>query len=132
MAKGIIRKLDNLGRIVIPIEIRRSFGIDTDDRVGISLDDRIIRIEALKEPHGMTRPVDRQGRIVPPKEIRNALGLKPFSKVDTYVDGNIICVEPVGCGFCGSGTHLIEVEGISVCLVCAHKIIKAVQDGDEL
>lgn len=32
---GIVRKLDDLGRIVLPIEMRRSFGLAPRDRVEI-------------------------------------------------------------------------------------------------
>jgi len=32
---GIIRKIDELGRIVVPIEIRRAFGIGSQDSVEI-------------------------------------------------------------------------------------------------
>ncbi len=32
---GMVRKLDNLGRIVIPIEMRKSMGIDVKDSIEI-------------------------------------------------------------------------------------------------
>lgn len=35
---GIIRKVDELGRIVLPIELRRSLGIEERDPVEISLE----------------------------------------------------------------------------------------------
>lgn len=42
-ATGIIRRLDDLGRIVLPIELRRSFGLNEHDRVEISVEeDRIV------------------------------------------------------------------------------------------
>ncbi len=40
---GIVRKVDELGRIVIPAELREYFGINTKDKLEISTDgDRII------------------------------------------------------------------------------------------
>ncbi len=40
---GIIRKMDDLGRIVIPMELRRIFGISTNDELEIFVDeDRIV------------------------------------------------------------------------------------------
>ena len=33
MIKGIIRKIDHLGRVVVPSEIRKSIGIETGDPV---------------------------------------------------------------------------------------------------
>ena len=45
---GIIRHIDDLGRIVIPIEIRRRFGLAEKDPVQISVSgDRIL----LTKPH---------------------------------------------------------------------------------
>ncbi len=40
---GIVRKVDELGRIVIPIELRRTLGIDVKDSLEIYVDnERII------------------------------------------------------------------------------------------
>jgi len=36
---GIVRKVDELGRIVLPIELRRSLGIDVKDSLEIFVDD---------------------------------------------------------------------------------------------
>ena len=42
-ATGIVRKVDNLGRIVIPIEIRKTLNIDVKDPLEIFVDeDQII------------------------------------------------------------------------------------------
>lgn len=35
---GIVRKVDELGRIVLPIELRRTLGIEEKDRIEISVD----------------------------------------------------------------------------------------------
>ncbi len=39
---GIVRKMDTLGRIVIPIEIRRTLGIDVKDSIEIFVDKETI------------------------------------------------------------------------------------------
>jgi len=39
---GIVRKVDELGRIVLPIEIRRTMGIDKCDSVEIFVDEEKI------------------------------------------------------------------------------------------
>lgn len=40
---GIVRKIDELGRVVLPIELRRSFGWKEHDRVEIfTEDDRVV------------------------------------------------------------------------------------------
>lgn len=37
-ATGIVRKVDELGRIVLPMELRRTFGIEKEDPVEIFVD----------------------------------------------------------------------------------------------
>jgi len=40
---GIIRRVDDLGRIVIPMELRKSFGIDVRDPIEIHIEqDKIV------------------------------------------------------------------------------------------
>ena len=42
-ATGIVRRVDELGRVVIPIELRRTFGIEEKDGLEIYTDnDRIV------------------------------------------------------------------------------------------
>ena len=36
---GIVRKVDELGRVVLPIELRRTFGIEERDALEIYVDD---------------------------------------------------------------------------------------------
>ena len=39
---GIVRKVDELGRVVIPIELRRTLGIDLKDALEIYVDEEKI------------------------------------------------------------------------------------------
>jgi len=41
-ATGIVRKVDELGRVVIPIELRRTMGIDEKDPLEIYIDNEKI------------------------------------------------------------------------------------------
>ncbi|MGN1094962.1 MAG: AbrB/MazE/SpoVT family DNA-binding domain-containing protein [Eubacteriales bacterium] len=42
-ATGVVRRIDELGRIVLPIEIRKNLGIDNRDAVEIFVDnDKVI------------------------------------------------------------------------------------------
>lgn len=45
MVKGIVRSLDHLGRIVIPIEMRKTLGIEPKDPVEMLLTDEGILIK---------------------------------------------------------------------------------------
>ncbi len=44
-ATGIVRPVDALGRIVIPVEIRRNLGIKTEDSLEIFVDDQYIMLK---------------------------------------------------------------------------------------
>ncbi|WP_024833805.1 AbrB/MazE/SpoVT family DNA-binding domain-containing protein [Ruminiclostridium josui] len=39
---GIVRKVDNLGRVVLPVEIRRTMGIDLKDPIEVFVDGQSI------------------------------------------------------------------------------------------
>ena len=39
---GIVRKMDALGRVVIPIELRRTLGIDIKDPIEIYVDKELV------------------------------------------------------------------------------------------
>jgi transcriptional pleiotropic regulator of transition state genes len=44
-ATGIVRKVDQLGRIVLPIELRRTLGIDISDPLEIYMDGERIMLK---------------------------------------------------------------------------------------
>ena len=45
---GIVRKVDELGRVVIPIELRRTLGIEEKDSLEIYVDDETIILKKYK------------------------------------------------------------------------------------
>ena len=65
---GIIRHLDELGRIVIPIEIRKRFGLTERDALEISVKDQTILLSRPRNACvfcGSTRPtLEHRGRRV--------------------------------------------------------------------
>lgn len=46
---GIVRKVDAVGRVVIPIELRKILSIDIADHIEISLEDDHIKIKKYEE-----------------------------------------------------------------------------------
>ena len=42
---GIVRKVDELGRIVLPIELRRTLGIEEKDALEIYVDDNMVMLK---------------------------------------------------------------------------------------
>ena len=46
---GIARRIDPLGRVVVPIELRRAVGLSDGDLVDVSLDGRRIVLEKVEQ-----------------------------------------------------------------------------------
>ncbi len=121
MARGIIRKLDELGRVTVPIEFRNTANIKTGDRVGIELKGNVIHFVLpanMSNFIGIDRPVDELGRIVLPMEIRRVLMLGVGQKVDMYFEEGALFLQKVGCHYCGSSEKLIEYKGVNTCREC--------------
>ena len=47
---GIVRRIDNLGRVVLPIELRRTFDINKEDPVEIYVDNEYILLKSMSRP----------------------------------------------------------------------------------
>ncbi|MCQ2551179.1 MAG: AbrB/MazE/SpoVT family DNA-binding domain-containing protein [Clostridia bacterium] len=67
-ATGIVRPVDNLGRVVLPIELRRNLGITTEDSLEIFVEDDYIMLKKY-EPACIfcgdkQEVVDVKGRLV--------------------------------------------------------------------
>ena len=45
---GIVRKVDELGRVVLPIELRRTLGIEVKDPIEILVEDEMIILKKFK------------------------------------------------------------------------------------
>lgn len=127
MAYGIVRSLDELGRITLPIEVRKLLGITGGDRVGLRLDGQVIRIS--KTITGMSRPLDQLGRIAVPIEYRRTLGMQEKAPMDMYIEDGEICLVKVGCEWCSSTDNLFEINGHKLCRKCAFSVVDAVMEG---
>ena len=90
---GIIKEIDNLGRIQIPKEIRDKFNIIEKDSMKIFIKDNLIFIEKSNYIEGITRRVDEFGMIVIPFEIRKRLNISENNKFKIYLDGSKIILK---------------------------------------
>lgn len=123
MIKGIVRKLDELGRISIPIEFRRATGVMKGDRLSLYLTDGIIRLSK-----GEGRKLDALGRYTIPKEIRNTNGWEVRQALDIYLEDNEICIQSYGCEWCDETEDLIEIYSHKICRKCANSIIEVYKE----
>ncbi len=123
MAKGMVRKIDELGRITIPKEIRKSFEITDKDPLGMWVDNGVIRLSKADDKfRGIARELDELGRLTLPVECRRSMGYEERQKVDIYVEGEEICIRKEGCEWCGCTEHIIEVKGHLMCNTCAGEV----------
>lgn len=120
MVKGIVRKIDDLGRITIPIEYRKTADLKAGERVGLQLEGKTIHIVKQDNFIGMTRPLDELGRIALPVELRRELGFTEREKVDMYIIEEEICVHKISdiCAICGRTGELFELEKIKEVHIC--------------
>lgn len=76
--ESINRKVDELGRIVIPIEFRRKLGIEEKNNLSMLIDGNRLILEKGQE-------VDELGRIVIPFHVRKAMGIKEKEELEIEV-----------------------------------------------
>lgn len=117
MAKGLIRNIDELGRVTIPIDYRQQLDIKGLDRTDITIDNAIIR---LSKGHG--RKLDKLGRYTIPMELRKSFGWSIGQAMDIYVEDNQICIRKNGCEWCDNTEDLIKVKGHHICKACAAEV----------
>ncbi len=130
-ATGIIRRIDDLGRLVFPIEIRRILGIEEGDKIEIYVTDNEIVCKKYIPDMGqlatsVVRPVDALGRTVIPMEIRKMLSLPGKAAMQIFVDGDSIVLKEYEekCVFCGSSDGLADFKNKRICAYCREQISK--------
>lgn len=129
---GIRRKVDELGRIVLPKELRTLFEICEKDPVEIYVDKEFIIVKkANLNPEGTTgivRHVDELGRVVLPIELRNMFSISPNDLLEISVieDRMALVKYQMACVFCGSEEHLVDYMDKKICKVCVANIQKLV------
>lgn len=132
MVKGIVRKIDQLGRITIPIEYRKTIDLKAGNKVGLQLEGKTIHIVKQDNFIGMTRPLDELGRIAIPIEIRRELGFTERQKVDLYIKEEEICIQKKSnaCAICGRTGELFKLEKIKevhICNSCIQNLLKTME-----
>lgn len=126
---GIVRKVDQLGRIVIPKELRRTLQIvEIEDSLEIFVENDTIVLKKYNENadiYGVIRRVDQLGRIVLPIELRRKLDiLVEKDSLEIYVEGNSVILkkyEPA-CIFCGNARNVFIFKGKNICPSCIKEI----------
>ncbi len=126
MNLNIMRKIDELGRVVLPIQIREFLNIETGATLCITFENGELHLSKDRKPT-MLRKVDELGRVVLPVEALRALNLREKSIVNIRCVDNEIVVRPSvpTCCICGSeeglNTSLFERPICEKCLAKARQ-----------
>ncbi|MDF2844772.1 MAG: binding protein [Herbinix sp.] len=128
MARGIVRRLDELGRVTLPKEMRKAFGILEKEKIGMHLEGEVIHLFQVDDSFkGFARNLDALGRWTLPIELRRTLNCADGQKMEIYVElvvdgdtesSNHILIRKAGCSWCDNTKDLIEVKGRTICLDC--------------
>lgn len=79
--ESIVRKIDELGRIVIPYEFRRDI-LHCETIVSVNIiEDFIVLKKANNDQDMLKKPLDELGRILINKELREKLKLQPKDSI---------------------------------------------------
>lgn len=128
---GIVRRVDQLGRIVVPKEIRKNLNIvEVVDSMEIYLEDGMIvfkKFDGNVAAAGIVRRVDQLGRVVLPIELRRMLNIvEEKDALEIFIDDGAILLkkyEPA-CTFCGNFKDITLFKGKNICFGCIAEIAK--------
>ncbi len=136
---GIVRKVDELGRIVLPKELRNTMRIAQKDPLEIYVEGESIVLRKYSSNDenianengsfvfvatGIVRNVDELGRIVLPKELRGMLRIGQKDPLEIFVENDTIILrkyEPA-CIFCDDVADVISFKGKKVCKNCISEL----------
>ena len=124
--KGTVRKMEDVGRICLPIEYRRALGLSVGEQLEIipNMDNIIIRkpieVDGVMQLEGALRTYDNNGRVVIPSEFRKTFKIDENTRLDMYPVGNTIVLKVVDdkCILCCGVKNLVYYNGEYVCHNC--------------
>ena len=123
---GMLREIDNLGRVVIPIEYRRNI-LKNNDAVYLQFHDEYVIISTEEISNiGIKKKIDNLGRILPPKELRKKYGWYKGDSISIWAIQDYIILKKTenSCIFCKSTKNLIEYKNKKICINCKNDMEK--------
>ncbi|AKR38501.1 AbrB/MazE/SpoVT family DNA-binding domain-containing protein [Bacillus cereus] len=78
---GIVRNMDKLGRLVIPMELRRTLEIKEGDHIEVFREGENVVVRKATSA-GIVKKVDKLGRLVIPMELRNILEIADTEPIE--------------------------------------------------
>ncbi|MCL1952289.1 MAG: AbrB/MazE/SpoVT family DNA-binding domain-containing protein [Oscillospiraceae bacterium] len=90
--RGMVRRVDNLGRILVPKEYRKELGLEEDNRIELAVLPDGLLVRPLRSSKGPARRIDALGRVNIPVTARRALGIAFGDELEMFLlrDGMFI------------------------------------------
>lgn len=131
---GMVRHIDDLDRIVIPKELRKTLNLFSKDNLEITVNENnMILLKKYTEGQpknnlGILRSLDDLGRIVIPKEICKAFGIEPKDALQIFVENSniILCKYEPACIFCHEALDTVVYKKKIVCKNCIEALSKLI------
>ena len=117
-------RIDRLGRIVIPSEMRKKIGLKARDEVFIDVVGEEIYLSKKPVTDCISRRLDDLCRLCIPMEIRSKLSIANNAKLDCVFEYDVIKLSrsKVCCVMCGGSESVKDVKMIRLCQECIEEI----------
>ena len=127
----ILRKLDAVGRLVLPLDMRRDLCLEPGGCVRVTLDKQgaglLLEKASCAGSEKFLMELDGLGRIVIPQALRAALEAKANTTMELTCDPASVSVvlRPVkpACCACGGGDDLKPVGSAPLCRSCRCEVL---------
>ena len=124
---GIVRSPDDLGRIVIPAELRRKLNLTRGNEASIYYkEDKVYILSLVNKPkeeeYGMIKQVDKLGRLVIPASTRHKLGINKNVDLHFFTKNKMVILQKVGCIFCQNTKKIKNFNDYKICTNCIKEI----------
>ena len=88
--RGMVRRVDSLGRILVPMEFRKELGLEKDVKIEIEVLRDGMLIQAAQHAAGnasqvAARRIDNLGRVNIPVAARRALGITYHDELEMFL-----------------------------------------------
>ncbi|MCL2386208.1 MAG: hypothetical protein FWC89_01545 [Defluviitaleaceae bacterium] len=99
MEKYNSRTIDELGRFILPNELRKMQGFGAGDKIALTLADTIVVLHRPdSNPNCTICKIDELGMVELPHELRQKLGWKTKDQIALYYTDNILILKSAGNG----------------------------------
>lgn len=118
------RRIDWMGRISIPSEMRKKLQLEARDEVFMGIVGEEIYLSKQPVTDFISRRLDDVGRLCIPKEFRSKLSIADDAMLDCSLDYDVIKLSrsKVCCVMCGGSENVRNVKMIRLCQDCVEEI----------